>query len=147
MRVLDCLHKLVDIVASLDLVEALAALDQIGERPVRADVEHDVDVLLVFEVAVEAHDVLVVHRAVNLDLAGQFLTSLCPGEVDFRDDLQGPSLSLVILSLDWLDALHLVAFGEATLAEETASSVGDDFPRLVLVLRIYRLDLLLNDLI
>ena len=46
-----------------------------------ANVEHDIDVLFVFEVAIEAHNILVLERAVNLDLAGELLTSFASSKV------------------------------------------------------------------
>ena len=66
--VLDGLHQLVDVVAGLDLVKSLTALDQVCQGLICADVQHDVDVLLVLEVAIEADDMLVIERPVNLDL-------------------------------------------------------------------------------
>ena len=53
----------------------------------------------------------------------------------------------MLLSLDWLDPTDLVALGEATLSEEAASSVGDDFAWFIVVFRSKRLHFLLNDLI
>jgi len=40
-----------------------------------ADVKKDVHVLLVLKIVIEAHDMLVVELAVDLDLAGQLLAS------------------------------------------------------------------------
>ena len=74
--VLDGLHQLVDVVAGLDLVKLLAALNQVCQGLIGADVEHDVDILLVLEVAIEADDVLVIERSVNLNLTSQLLASL-----------------------------------------------------------------------
>ena len=74
--VLDGLHQLVDVVAGLDLVKLLAALNQVCQGLIGADVQHDVDILLVLEVAIEADDVLVIERSVNLNLTSQLLASL-----------------------------------------------------------------------
>ena len=74
--VLDGLHQLVDVVAGLDLVKLLAALNQVCQGLIRADVQHDVDILLVLEVAIEADDVLVIKRPVNLNLTRQLLSGL-----------------------------------------------------------------------
>ena len=85
-------------------------------------------------------------RPMNLDLAGQFLAGFGPGEIGLGDDLEGPSEIFVLLSLDWLDPADLVALGEAALAEEAASLIGDDLAWLVVVFRSKRLYFLLNDL-
>ena len=144
--VLDGLHQLVDVVAGFDLVKLLAALNQVCQGLIRADVQHDVDILLVLEVAIEADDVLVVERPVNLDLTSQLLAGLSSRQIGFGDDLQGPRHIFVLLSLDWLDPADLVALGEAALAEEAASLIGDDLAWLVVVFRSKRLYFLLNDL-
>ncbi len=44
-----------------------------------ADVQHDIDVFLVFEIAIEAHDILISQRPVNLNLARELLPGLSPG--------------------------------------------------------------------
>ena len=74
--VLDGLHQLVDVVAGLDLVKLLTALNQVCQRLIGADVQHDVDILFVLEVAIEADDVLVIKRPVNLDFTRQLLSGL-----------------------------------------------------------------------
>ena len=85
-----------------------------------------------------------IQRPVNLDLAGELLTGLGPGQVCLGDNFEGPSGRLVLLSLDRLDSLHLITLCEASFTEETAPAVSDDLARLVVVLRIYGLDLLFN---
>ena len=114
--VLDGVDELRDVVSGLNLMQALASLDKIREGLVGADVEHDVDVLFVFEVAVEADDVLVVERAMDFDLTGELLARLCPGEVRLGHHLESPGQLLVLLTLDWLNAAHLVALGETAFA-------------------------------
>ena len=74
--VLDGLHQLVDVVAGLDLVKLLTALNQVCQGLIGADVQHDVDILFVLEVAIEADDVLVIKRPVNLNLTRQLLSGL-----------------------------------------------------------------------
>ena len=74
--VLDGLHQLVDVVAGLDLVKLLMALNQVCQGLIGADVKHDVDILFVLEVAIEADDVLVIKRPVNLNLTRQLLSGL-----------------------------------------------------------------------
>lgn len=82
-----------------------------------ANVEHDVDVVLVFEVAVEAHDVLVVERAVNLDFAGQLLAGLAPRQVRLGDYLKGPGQSAMLFSLDRGDSFYFKSFCESSLSQ------------------------------
>ena len=60
MDVLEGLCKLVDVVASLDLVESLTTLDQVRQRLILANVEHDVDIFSVFKVPVESDNKLVI---------------------------------------------------------------------------------------
>ena len=78
MNVLHCLHQLINIESSFHLVESFASLNQIRERLVLADVQHDVDVLLVLKVSVKSNDVFVVERAVDFDLTSKFLASFGP---------------------------------------------------------------------
>ena len=144
--VLTGLDQLVDVVPRLDLVESLAPAHKVREGLVVADVEHDVDVLLVFEVAVKAHDILVGQRSVDLDLARKLLASLGPGEVALGHDLQSPSLGLIVFSLDGLKAADLVALGESSFAQEALSEVLDNLPWLSWVIRVRMLALLLDDL-
>lgn len=49
-------------------MQSLSTLDQVGERLVRADVKHDVDILLILKVAIKANNVLMVERPVDFDL-------------------------------------------------------------------------------
>ena len=60
--------KLVDVISCLNFMQSLSTLDQVGERLVRADVKHDVDILLVLKVAIKANNVLMVERSVDFDL-------------------------------------------------------------------------------
>lgn len=135
-----------NVVAGFHLVESLATLDQIRQGLVGADVEHDVDILFVFKVAVEANDVFVGKGTMNFDLTGQLLTGLSAGQVRLRDNLEGPGELSMLLSLDRFDSLHLVALGEASFAEEAATLITDKLARLVLVFRVYWLNLLFDQL-
>ena len=83
----------------------------------------------------------------NLNLAGQLLTSLGSCQVLLGNNFKGPSSRLVLLSLDRLYPLYFVALCEASFAEKAATAVPDDLARLVVVLRIYGFDLLLDYLI
>ena len=95
--VLDGLHQLVDVVAGLDLVKLLTAFNQVCQGLIGADVQHDVDILLVFEVSIEADDVLVIERPVNLNLTCQLLACLSSCQIDLRDDFKSPGLRFVLL--------------------------------------------------
>ena len=68
--IFHCFDKLIDVVASFYLVESLSTLYKIRERLVLADIKHNVDILLIFEVAVESNNVLIVQRAMDFDFAG-----------------------------------------------------------------------------
>jgi hypothetical protein len=111
-----------------------------------ADVEHDVDVLFVFEVAIEADDELVGERAMNFDFTRELLSRFRSGKVCFGNHLESPSFSLVFFCLDWLELSHFVALGEASLAEEAASQVSDDLALFSGVVRVLEFALLLDDL-
>ena len=50
----------------------------------------------------------------------------------------------MFFSLNRLDSLNFVAFSEASLSQEAASAIPDDLSWLVMVLWIYRLNLLFN---
>lgn len=81
-------------------MQALAAPDQVTQRLVVANIEHDVNVVFVFEVAVEPHHVFVVERAVDLDLAGELLAGLRAGQVCLGNDFEGPGQGTVLFGLD-----------------------------------------------
>ena len=119
--VLHTFYELLDVVSGFELVEALASADQVRERLVVADVEHDVDVVLVFEVAIEAHDVLVGERAVDFDLTRQLLPCLGASQVLLAYHLECPGLILVLFSLDWRDSPNFVGLCEAALNRKKLS--------------------------
>ena len=75
VNIFHSFHQLVDVIPSFDLVQSLSALNQVGERLILADVEHDVHVLLVFKVSVESTDVFVVERTMDFYFTGQLLSS------------------------------------------------------------------------
>ena len=68
VHILHRKDKLVDVVSCLNFMQSLSTLDQVGERLVRADVKHDVDILLILKVAIKANNVLMVERPVDFDL-------------------------------------------------------------------------------
>ena len=119
VNILDSLAQLVDIVSCLNLMESLAALNEIRKRLVLADVQHDVDILTVLKIPIESHYVFIVERSMNLDFTGQLLTSLGPGQVCLWNNLECPCLCLVLLRLDWLNPLHLVALGKSSLSQRS----------------------------
>ena len=58
--VLHSFHKLIDIVASFYFVEPLSSLYKVWKRLILAYIQHDVHILLVFEVAIESNNILIV---------------------------------------------------------------------------------------
>jgi len=146
VHILHCFDQLVDVVASFDFMQALAALDKVGKRLVGANIEHDVHVLFVFEVAVEAHHILVIERAMNLDLTRQLLTGLGSREVSFGDHFESPCQILVIFSLDRVDSAHFVALGEASFSKEAPTLVANKLARFFSVFRVQWLHFLLDSL-
>ena len=59
----DILHgfdKLVDIIASFYFVKPFSSLDKVWERLILADIQHDIYILFVFEVAIESNNILIV---------------------------------------------------------------------------------------
>lgn len=57
-------------------MQALASLDQVRQRLVLANVKHNVNIGLIFEVAIESHHMFIFERAMDLDLAFQLLLGL-----------------------------------------------------------------------
>lgn len=60
MHILHGEHELVNVVASLNLMKALATLNKVRKRLVAADIQHDIDILFVLEVAIKANDSFVI---------------------------------------------------------------------------------------
>ena len=117
VNVFHCFDELVDVVASLHLVQSLPSLYKIREGLILADIKHDVDVLLVLKVAIEPYYVLVVQGTMNFDLAGQLLPCFCSRQICLRHNFECPRFSLVLLCLDWLESAHLVALRKTTLQQ------------------------------
>ena len=82
----------------------------------------------------------------NLNLACQFLAGFSPDKVGLGNNFQGPGRCLVLWSLYRLDSFNLVALSEASFAKEAAPGVGDQLPGQIVVLRIYWLHFLLDNL-
>lgn len=110
------------------------------------DVEHDVDVLFVFEVSVKTDNKLVCKRPVDLNFAGQLLPGLCSGEVGFRHYFESPGLVLIFFSLDGLESTDFVALCESSFAQKALSQIFDNFALFGRVIWVDRLAFLLYDL-
>lgn len=78
---LHALYQLLYVVASFQLVQALPSAHEVAQRLIVANIKHYVNVVLVLEVAVKAHDVFVMKGPVDLDFRSQLLTGLAPGQV------------------------------------------------------------------
>ena len=107
-----------------------------------ADVQHDVDVVLVFEVAVEADHVLMVQRPMDLDLTRQLLPGLAPSQVRLVHHFESPAL----LRLHRTESRDLVGPGESALAQETTLFVQNNLRGPIVLLTFGRLNSLLNNL-
>lgn len=142
VTVSHALDQLGDVEAGFEFGEPFASADQVGQRLVVADVQHDVNVVLVFEVAVEANHVLVVQRPVDLDLARQLLAGLAPGQVHLVDHFKSPTL----LRLQRTESRDLVGPGESALAKETTLFVQNNLRGLIVLLTFGRLYSFLNNL-
>ena len=115
-RVNHLLHE----IAHLNFREPTAALDQVVQRLVGAEVHDQVDVLKVFEEVNQAHDVFVLHVSLNTYLSFKLSlaiinVSLSAGisrlKVSLRNDLTG------VLFLVGCDFDHAVACCEATFPQ------------------------------
>ena len=73
VQVLHSSADLVDVALDLEFVQALTASEQLIQRLVLAQLKEDVHILSVFKEVLEADDVVLVERAVNLDLGHQLL--------------------------------------------------------------------------
>lgn len=85
-----------------------SSLMQFHHRPLLAQLQHDVDIERVIEEAVEADNVLVVQRLVNLNFLGHFLLLIVLHHQLLRDDFSGVSVA-------GLNIHNLVAFCEPAL--------------------------------
>ena len=73
VQVLHSSADLVDVALDLEFVQALTASEQLIQRLVLAQLKEDVHILSVFKEVLEADDVVLVERAVNLDFGHQLL--------------------------------------------------------------------------
>ena len=89
VKVLNGGTDLVDVALHLELVQALTAAQQLVQRLVLAQLQEDVDVLCVFKEVLEAYDVVLVKRAVNLNLTHKLLLGTSLGQSGLHDDFGG----------------------------------------------------------
>lgn len=73
VQVLHSSADLVDVALDLEFVQALTASEQLIQRLVLAQLKEDVHILSVFKEVLEADDVVLVERAMNLDFGHQLL--------------------------------------------------------------------------
>ena len=116
VEVLNGGADLVDVALDLELVEALAAAQQLVQRLVLAQLQEDVDVLGVLEEVLEADDVVLVQGSVNLDLTHQLLLGSSLGQSGLHNDFGGRD-TLVF------EVGELETAGETTFTEELALEV------------------------
>lgn len=68
-------NQLLDVAAGFYLVEALTTAQKITQTLVLTDVEHEVHVFGILEIAIKSDYIFVVQRGMNLNLRSQLLAS------------------------------------------------------------------------
>ena len=121
-------------------MKPLSSSEQLIERLVLTQLKQNIDILSILKEVFKANNVVVMQTSVDLDLRHKLLLGTSLGERRLRNDFCCRN-SLVF------QVCELKASGEATLSEESASSVGDDFAWFIMVFRSKRLNFLLNYLI
>jgi hypothetical protein len=116
MQVLYRQANLVDVALHLQLVQALAATEQLVERLVLTQLQKDVDILSVLEEMLEADDMVLVEGAMDLDLGHKLLFGPGFSECGLHNDFG--CLDTLILQVRELEAAS-----EAALSEELAFEV------------------------
>lgn len=111
VEVLDPQEDLLHEVSGLRLGDGLSPLVQLHHGASAAELEDDVDKVVVLEVAEELDDVDVVEGLVQGDLLGHLLPLVGLDQQRLGHDLAGHDLA-------GLDILELVALGEAALEED-----------------------------
>ena len=76
VEVLGGFDELVDVALGFQFREALPPSDELVQGLVLAELQHDVDVLLVLEVFLEQHHLIVAQRLVDLYLGSQLHTNI-----------------------------------------------------------------------
>ena len=116
VEVLNSRADLVDVALNLELVQSLTPTQKLVERLVLTELKQDVDVLSVLEEVLEADNVVLVQRAMNLDLRHELLLRTSLSQCALHDNFGGTD-SLI------LQIGELETAGEAALAEELALEV------------------------
>lgn len=111
VEVFDPAHDLVDVVAALVLGNDLSALVQLHHGALLAQLEDDVHVEGIVEEAMEADNVLVEERFVDLNLLGHLLLLIVLHHQLLRDDLAGEGFIGCYI-------YNLIAFGESSLRND-----------------------------
>lgn len=108
------------------------------------NVEHDVNVVFVFKISIEAHNVLVMQRSVDLDLACQFLPRFASCQVGFANDFQGPAF--ISIGFSWTDARYFVCSSKSAFPKEASFLVQIDLRNLIIFLSLCWLHSFFNNL-
>ena len=116
VQILDSGTDLVNVALNLELVKALSATEQLIQRLVLTELKQDVHVLSVFKEVLEAYDVVLVERSVNLDLRHELLLGSSLRESRFGNDF-GRRDSFIF------EVGELEAASETSLTEELALQV------------------------
>ena len=120
-KIENALANLPGVAPDFEFVESSAPLEKVCHRPVRAEIEEDVDVLVVLEILLELNHVIVREAPMYLDLAVQL--SLLLGCCEFRLTNQFSSKDLPAVNV-----LELIASGEAAFAEKASLNVSASDP-------------------
>lgn len=116
VEVLDGSADLVDVALDFEFVESLTSTQELIQRLILAELEEDVNILGVLEEVLETYDVVLMKRAMNLDLGHELLLGASLGECAFHDDLSGTDPFIFKVS-------ELEAASETSLSEELALQV------------------------
>lgn len=115
VQVFDAADDLVNVVATFVVSNGFSSLVQLHHRPALAQLQHDIHIERIIEEAMEADDVLMLQRLVNLDLLSHFLLLIVLHHQLFRDDLAGKHVVCQNIN-------NLVALRKATLKSEEEES-------------------------
>lgn len=116
VQVLQSVYDLHGVALNFQLVQSLAALQQLVHALVLAQFEQDVHVLAVFKEVLEVAHVAVLDAAVDFDLAHQLLLGSTFGQARLLNDFGRVHESGVGIN-------EFVAFGESALAQELALDI------------------------
>ena len=116
VQILDSGTDLVDVALDLELVQALSATEQFIQRLVLTELKQDVHVLSVFKEVLEAYDVVLVQRSVDLDLRHELLLGSSLRKSRFGNDFRRRDSFI-------FEVGELEAASETSLTEELALQV------------------------